>query len=458
MRLDRSAFHPGGGGQVSDVGSLEHAGGLVDVVGIETVDGDVWHVLADDGAELSGPVVVRVDAEHRSRVAQLHTDSHVLNALVFERFPGTLVTGAQINADGTGRMDFDLSEVDNDVLRGLDAGVNDVIGRGVDVRSVYVDAGDAATTAGLVRSLSVAPPPTPDGRLRIIDIDGVDRQACGGTHLSNTAPVPAVPHHQGRVQGQAQPPHPLRARVTRCRRRRGSRRSRAPGTVTARFSARVTVGGARAGRPGTRAPITHVSSAIAAWTSPAASAAQTTTMPTPMLSVRWSSTASMPVASSRDQAEQRRDRPRPEAHLGVDAVGQHPGQVLDEPAAGDVGEGLDAPGGQRRAQHVEVAAVRLEQRLAERAVHPGRRDVHRDPLEDLAQQRVAVGVRAVGGDADEHVAGGDVGAGEQLGPLGDADQRAGDVEGAGRVDAGHLGRLAAEQRAARRPRRPRPCR
>ena len=52
---------------------------------------------------------MRVDAEHRRRVAQLHTDSHVLNALVYDRWPGTLVTGAQINADGTGRMDFDLS-------------------------------------------------------------------------------------------------------------------------------------------------------------------------------------------------------------------------------------------------------------------------------------------------------------------------------------------------------------
>jgi misacylated tRNA(Ala) deacylase len=83
-------------------------------------------------------------------------------------------------------MDFDLSAVDNDVLRGLDAGVNDVIRRGIEVRSVYVDAGDADTVAGLVRSLSVAPPPTPDGMLRVIDIDGVDRQACGGTHLSNT--------------------------------------------------------------------------------------------------------------------------------------------------------------------------------------------------------------------------------------------------------------------------------
>ncbi len=186
VALDRSAFHPGGGGQVSDVGTIEHAGGLVAVTGIETVDDVVWHLL-DEDVSLDGEVVVRIDADHRSRVAQLHTDSHVLNAIVFDRWPGTLVTGAQINADGTGRMDFDLSEVDNDALRGLDVAVNDVIGRGVDVRSVYVDAGDVATTAGLVRSLSVAPPPTPDGQLRIIEIDGVDRQACGGTHLSNTA-------------------------------------------------------------------------------------------------------------------------------------------------------------------------------------------------------------------------------------------------------------------------------
>jgi misacylated tRNA(Ala) deacylase len=183
--LDRSAFHPGGGGQVSDAGTLEHAGGLATVTAIETIDGAVWHVLDDPSLELAGDIVVRVDPAHRSRVAQLHTDSHVLNAIVYERWSGTLVTGAQINADGTGRMDFDLSEIDNDALRALDVAVNDVIRRAPDVRATYVDAGDATSVAGLVRSLSVAPPPTPDGRLRIIDIDGVDRQACGGTHLSN---------------------------------------------------------------------------------------------------------------------------------------------------------------------------------------------------------------------------------------------------------------------------------
>ncbi|MEO5901078.1 MAG: alanyl-tRNA editing protein [Ilumatobacteraceae bacterium] len=183
--LDRSALHPGGGGQVSDTGWVEHAGGVVAITGAETVGDDVWHLLADAVA-LDGTVLVRVDAARRARVAQLHTDSHILNAIVFERFPGTLVTGAQINDDGTGRMDFDLTEIDNDVLRGLDAGVNAVIDRGVEVRSIYVAAGEADATSGLVRSLSVAPPPTPDGQLRVIEIDGVDRQACGGTHLTNT--------------------------------------------------------------------------------------------------------------------------------------------------------------------------------------------------------------------------------------------------------------------------------
>ena len=183
--LSRSAFHPGGGGQVSDIGVLEWSGGRASVTGIE-VDGDRWWHLLDGDSQPSGDVLLHVDAEHRLRVASLHTASHVLNAFVFAEFAGALVTGAQINGDGTGRMDFDLPEVDNDRVRALEGPVNEVIGRGVDVRAVYVDAGDATATEGLVRSMSVAPPPTPDGKLRVIDIEGVDRQACGGTHLGNT--------------------------------------------------------------------------------------------------------------------------------------------------------------------------------------------------------------------------------------------------------------------------------
>jgi misacylated tRNA(Ala) deacylase len=188
--LSRSAFHPGGGGQVGDVGTLEHRGGRLAVTGIE-VDGSTWwHLLDDPDAVVEGAVTVAVDGEHRHRVASLHTMSHVLNAFVFDEFAGSLVTGAQINGDGTGRMDFDLTAIDNDRLRALAVPVNDAIGRGLEVAAVYVDASEAHETPGLVRSLSVAPPPTPDGRLRLIDVAGLDRQACGGTHLANTAESP----------------------------------------------------------------------------------------------------------------------------------------------------------------------------------------------------------------------------------------------------------------------------
>lgn len=209
--LSRSAFHPGGGGQVSDVGALETAGGVIGVSHVE-VDGDRWwHVLDDEAASLDGDVVVRIDADHRGRVASLHTMSHVLNAFVFDEFAGSLVTGAQINGDGTGRMDFDLTAIDNDRLRALEGPVNDVIQQGLEVAAVYVDADEAESTPGLVRSMSVAPPPTDDGRLRLIDVDGLDRQACGGTHLTNTAQ--SAPFRIGKIENKGRHNRRIRFRL-----------------------------------------------------------------------------------------------------------------------------------------------------------------------------------------------------------------------------------------------------
>ena len=146
-----------------------------------------------------------------------------------------------------------------------------------------------------------------------------------------------------------------------------------------------------------------------------------------------------------DELEQRSARPRPELDLCIDAVGQHPRQVLGQPAAGDVGECFDLPGSERRFEHVEVGAVGFEQRLTERDVEAGRHRVHRDPVEQLPQERVPVRVRPARRDPDQCVSSDDVVAGEERGPVGDADERAGDVERAGRVDAGHLGGLAAQE-------------
>jgi misacylated tRNA(Ala) deacylase len=184
--LSRSALHPGGGGQVCDTATLQHAHGVAHIVGISIEDGRYWHLL-DAPLELAGNVQVAVDAQRRATLAQLHTATHILNALVYQAFDGALVTGAQINADGIARMDFDLPEAENDALRALEAPLNDVIRQGLDVRTYHLALSVAEATPGLIRSRSVAPPPTPDGTVRIVEIGELDRQACGGTHLSNTA-------------------------------------------------------------------------------------------------------------------------------------------------------------------------------------------------------------------------------------------------------------------------------
>jgi len=184
-------LHPGGGGQVSDRARVTFGNGVTAIVDVSLEAGRYWHVL-DSALEVSGPVQVTIDAAHRLRVAQLHTDTHILNALVFRHFDGALVTGAQIAADGTARMDFDLPEVDNDALRRLEPELNEVIRAALPVQASYVSAAEASATPGLIRSAAVAPPPTADGRIRVIEIEGLDRQACGGTHLSNTAESGAV--------------------------------------------------------------------------------------------------------------------------------------------------------------------------------------------------------------------------------------------------------------------------
>jgi misacylated tRNA(Ala) deacylase len=183
--LEDTPFYPGGGGQLADRGRLLWAGGEVIVSGIDTADGRVWHVLAEP-AELSGAVQASVDPGFRDLMCQLHTDAHILNALVYQQFRGALVTGAQLNDDGTVRIDFDLPDADNDRLRALEPAMNDAIRQDLPVGYAYLPAEECHPESGLLRSRSVAPPPAADGTIRIVEIVGLDRQGCGGTHLAST--------------------------------------------------------------------------------------------------------------------------------------------------------------------------------------------------------------------------------------------------------------------------------
>jgi misacylated tRNA(Ala) deacylase len=183
--LKETPFYPGGGGQLADRGRIRWTHGEVDVIGCEVRGPSIWHLLAEP-VEVSGTTEAVVDASFRLMMRELHTDLHIVNALVFREFDGALVTGVQMNDDATARIDFDVPDADNDRIRALQAEINDIIRQDLPVQETYVGVTQAREEAGLIRSRSVAPPPTTDNKIRIIDIVGLDRQACGGTHLSST--------------------------------------------------------------------------------------------------------------------------------------------------------------------------------------------------------------------------------------------------------------------------------
>jgi misacylated tRNA(Ala) deacylase len=164
---------------------------IVAITGIEVIDGWAWHGVAVP-FELHGAVEGHVDRAFRTLMSQLHTDLHLVNAFVFQAFDGALVTGVQMADDGTARIDFDLPTADNERIRALEPMINDAIRADLRVEAVYAPAERLAAEAGLLRSRSVAPPPQDDGSVRIVRIDGLDEQACGGTHLASTAQSPPI--------------------------------------------------------------------------------------------------------------------------------------------------------------------------------------------------------------------------------------------------------------------------
>lgn len=181
----RSPFFPGGGGQIADRGCIEWEGGRSEVTAVE-VDGDlVWHALNCD-LPPEGDVRLVVDSAFRALMCELHTVAHIANAVAFQAFDGALLTGAQLAENGTLRIDLDLPDVDNDRLRALEGPINDAIARDLRVRDQMMGFAAAQSQPGLFRSKAVAPPVQPDGKVRIVEIESLDRQACGGTHLAST--------------------------------------------------------------------------------------------------------------------------------------------------------------------------------------------------------------------------------------------------------------------------------
>ena len=189
--LDRTVFYPLGGGQAGDAGVLQLTDGrqlaIVDSRKSKEHPGAVLHLLAPGGDAASllpgTQVTAQIDWHRRQRHMRFHTSTHLLCALVPRP-----VDGCSITADYA-RLDFHMTEpLDKEALT---AGIARLVGEAHAVRQRWISEAELDANPSLVRSMSVQPP-RGLGRIRVIDIEGVDLQPCGGTHVANTAEIGAV--------------------------------------------------------------------------------------------------------------------------------------------------------------------------------------------------------------------------------------------------------------------------
>ncbi|MBI1209166.1 MAG: alanyl-tRNA editing protein [Azospirillum sp.] len=193
IRLDRTVFYPTAGGQPGDTGQLRFDGTSLAVIDTVKADGAkadgaeaVLH-LVPPGSTLPAPgtaVEAELDWARRHRHMRMHTCLHLLCAVV----PGS-VTGGQVGTDRS-RLDFNLPTASLD-KEAITAAINRLIAEDHPVRSRWIADQALAAQPELVRTMSVKPP-TGTGRVRLLEIEGVDLQPCGGTHVARTGEIGRV--------------------------------------------------------------------------------------------------------------------------------------------------------------------------------------------------------------------------------------------------------------------------
>lgn len=185
--LDRTVCYPLGGGQAGDTGWLSCGAQrwrVTDTRKSKAQPGAIVHLIDGDARPAVGTAVqVEVDAPRRQAHRRFHTATHLLCALLPYPVDGCSIT------ETYARLDFHTDQLfDKDAIQ---AGLDRLVAEAHPVRHRWISEAELDANPGLVRSMSVQPP-RGLGRVRVLEVEGVDLQPCGGTHVGNTAEIGAV--------------------------------------------------------------------------------------------------------------------------------------------------------------------------------------------------------------------------------------------------------------------------
>ena len=200
--LDRTLFYCTSGGQPGDKGKLRKMGGRSGerpgeaveavVIDVRKMDGEIVHVLAPVAAgapsfSVGDPVHGEIDWPRRYRLMRMHTAGHVLSALFFKK--GVMITGNQLDAVQS-RFDFSMEIFDRALIDSVISEANSLCAESHAIKISSLPREEALKLPGMVKLAGALPPSLTT--LRIVEIEGIDTQADGGTHVRDTREVGTI--------------------------------------------------------------------------------------------------------------------------------------------------------------------------------------------------------------------------------------------------------------------------
>ena len=183
--LDQTIFYPKGGGQPFDTGKIVKNNEAYAVVYVGKFSGEISHEVDKPGLREGDRVHCVLNWEHRYKLMRSHTAAHVFASLLCVG-TGALVTGNQLEEDHI-RFDFNFENFDREILDEYVAKANELFSKDIPVKWYELPKEEAMKIPGIVKMAEALPPDIPV--LRIVEIEGVDKQADGGTHVHNLKEV-----------------------------------------------------------------------------------------------------------------------------------------------------------------------------------------------------------------------------------------------------------------------------
>ena len=179
--LNQTAFYPLSGGVAYDTGVFVKDNKEFPVVYAGKFDNQISHEVSKPGLKQNDKIIGKIDWERRYKLMRMHTAAHLL-AAIFHNKSNALITGGKIEPDKS-RMDFSLENFDRDVISEYCKIANELIQKDAPVKISYMNKEEALKIPDMVKLADKMPPDV--DTLRIVEIEGIDRQADGGCHVKS---------------------------------------------------------------------------------------------------------------------------------------------------------------------------------------------------------------------------------------------------------------------------------